>query len=64
MDKSNRALRRAEIFEALDKCKINDTRESILVDKVISLEDSLRELQEAYAELTLSFRRRCVQVPF
>lgn len=57
MNVSNTFLRRQAILDALDKCDSRDKRESILLDKVIELQDTLFEMQSAYCELTISYNR-------
>ena len=57
MNVSNTSLRRQAILEALDKCDSRDTRESLLLDKVLELQDTLFEMQSAYCELTISYNR-------
>lgn len=65
MNNSLSQIRRRKILESLDKCDSPATRESLLLDRIIELEDSLLELQETYAETLLSFKKlSCVQVPF
>lgn len=57
MNVSNHFIRRQSILDALEKCDSRDTRESLLLDKVIQLQDTLFELQQSYCELQLAFRR-------
>lgn len=65
MNNSNSSLRRQAIIDALNRCDSPHARELLLLDKVIELQDTLFELQQMYAELSLSFKRlQCVQVPF
>lgn len=66
MDISFSNLRRRKILDALDNCDSNFSRENMLLDKVVELQDSLCELQEAYAELSIKCRRlsQCAPVLF
>lgn len=64
MDYSLKILRRNKIFQALDKCDSQEQRIELLVNKVLDLQNSLCELQDAYTEMLISYRNLCVQTPF
>ena len=65
MDCSFLQKRRRNLLDSLSRCDSPATRESLLIDRILELEDSLLELQETYSELLKSFKKfSCVQTPF
>lgn len=63
-DFSSNSIRRQKIYDSLEFCDNNKSREAILIDRIIQLENSLNELSESYAELLRLFELRCVHPPF
>ena len=65
MNNSNSAIRRRNILDSLSRCDNPATRESLLVDRIIELEDSLLELEQTYAEVCRVMKKMsCVHSPF
>ena len=61
---SSRSKRLSRLRESLDRCDSDECRISILMDKVINLQDCLFELQRNYYELLFTYCRPCVHDQF
>ena len=57
MNNSFACVRKRQILDFLDRCDSSHNREELLLDKIIKLEDTLRELQDSYTELLISYRK-------
>lgn len=64
-DKSLKHERRLKIEDMLRNCDSDSSRISILIDKVIELEDCLLEYQDSHLALMSAYKKlSCAQVPF
>lgn len=63
MNNSFASIRRRAILDALEHSDVH-SREDLLIDKIIKLEDTLHDLQEMYAEVCINYKNKCVQPPF
>lgn len=63
MDISNKQCRKRQLLDILDSCDSAKSRENILIDKILSLENTIVELQDSYSELLILYNK-CAQVRF
>ena len=56
MDNSVKAQRRRKYFDLVSGCDAREKSESILIDKIVDLEDCLNELQQSYSDLLIKFK--------
>ena len=64
MNKSSFYIRKQIIRDSLSKVSCDKLCIELLIDRVLSLEDSLIELQDCYKELLYKFNYSCVHPPF
>lgn len=63
MNISNKFVRKGRYISMISKCDKDSKKISLLIDRIIELEDSLNELQQNYFEL-LTRSRLCALPPF